>query len=46
MKFQRRKTMSRNFDNWLATMKDSVATWTYYTDFAKALPKDAAKYFR
>lgn len=25
----------RNFDNWLSTMKDSIATWTYYTDFNK-----------
>ena len=25
----------RNFDAWLATMKDSIATWTYYTDFPK-----------
>lgn len=26
---------SRNFELWLSTMKDSVSTWTYYTDFAK-----------
>ncbi len=26
---------NRNFDKWLATMKDSIATWTYYTDFDK-----------
>lgn len=25
----------RNFNAWLATMKDSIATWTYYTDFPK-----------
>jgi len=25
----------RNFNTWLSTMKDSVATWTYYTDFQK-----------
>lgn len=25
----------RDFDIWLETMKDSIATWTYYTDFAK-----------
>lgn len=27
--------MKRNFEEWLKTMKDSIATWTYYTDFAK-----------
>ena len=27
--------MKRNFDEWLLTMKDSVASWTYYTDFRK-----------
>lgn len=27
--------MKRNFDEWLLTMKDSVASWTYYTDFQK-----------
>ena len=26
---------NRDFDLWLSTMKDSVATWTYYTDFDK-----------
>ena len=26
---------NRNFDAWLSTMKDSIATWTYYTDFNK-----------
>ena len=26
---------NRDFNTWLSTMKDSVATWTYYTDFAK-----------
>lgn len=25
----------RNFESWLSNMKDSVATWTYYTDFKK-----------
>lgn len=25
----------RNFKNWLSTMKDSIATWDYYTDFNK-----------
>ena len=25
----------RNFDEWLDTMTDSVANWTYYTDFEK-----------
>lgn len=25
----------RNFDKWLDTMTDSVASWTYYTDFEK-----------
>lgn len=27
--------MKRNFNEWLSTMKDSVATWNYYTDFKK-----------
>lgn len=27
--------MTRNFNKWLSTMKDSIATWTYYTDFEK-----------
>ena len=27
--------MRRNFDAWLLTMKDSIATWSYYTDFSK-----------
>ena len=26
---------SRDFEQWLSTMKDSIATWTYYTDFNK-----------
>lgn len=26
---------NRDFNQWLSTMKDSVATWTYYTDFDK-----------
>lgn len=28
--------MKRDFDKWLLTMKDSIATWNYYTDFKKA----------
>lgn len=28
--------MKRKFKDWLSTMKDSIATWTYYTDFEKA----------
>ncbi|MDY4788885.1 MAG: type II restriction endonuclease [Bacilli bacterium] len=27
--------MKRNFNDWLNTMKDSIATWNYYTDFEK-----------
>ena len=27
--------MNRNFNQWLSTFKDSIATWTYYTDFNK-----------
>ena len=27
--------MKRNFNEWLSTMKDSIATWRYYTDFEK-----------
>ncbi len=27
--------MNRDFDKWLKTMKDTVATWTYYVDFKK-----------
>lgn len=27
--------MKRNFEAWLLTMKDSIATWNYYTDFPK-----------
>lgn len=27
--------MKRNFESWLLTMKDSIATWNYYTDFSK-----------
>ncbi len=26
---------NRDFNAWLSTMKDSIATWTYYTDFNK-----------
>lgn len=28
--------MGRNFNEWLSTMRDSIATWKYYTDFEKA----------
>lgn len=27
--------MERNFNEWLSTMRDSIATWRYYTDFEK-----------
>ena len=27
--------MKRNFKEWLSTMRDSIATWKYYTDFEK-----------
>ena len=27
--------MERNFEQWLSTFKDSIATWSYYTDFDK-----------
>ena len=27
--------MKRDFNTWLSTMKDSIATWKYYTDFEK-----------
>ncbi len=27
--------MARNFKDWLATFKDSIADWNYYTDFNK-----------
>lgn len=26
---------NRDFNQWLSTMKDTIATWTYYTDFQK-----------
>ena len=26
---------NRDFNTWLSSMKDSIATWTYYTDFEK-----------
>ncbi|MGP1413566.1 MAG: type II restriction endonuclease [Bacillales bacterium] len=26
---------NRNFNKWISTMKDSIATWNYYTDFDK-----------
>jgi len=28
--------MSRNFNEWLSTFEDSIASWKYYTDFDKA----------
>ena len=27
--------MKRDFNEWLSTMKDSISTWKYYTDFEK-----------
>ena len=27
--------MKRNFNEWLSTMRDSIAAWNYYTDFEK-----------
>ena len=27
--------MKRHFNEWLSTMRDSIATWRYYTDFEK-----------
>ena len=27
--------MKRNFNEWLSTMRVSIATWNYYTDFEK-----------
>ncbi len=27
--------MKRNFNDWLSGFRDSIATWTYYTDFEK-----------
>ncbi len=27
--------MKKDFNNWLSTMKDSIATWDYYVDFKK-----------
>lgn len=27
--------MKRHFNTWLSTMRDSIATWRYYTDFEK-----------
>lgn len=27
--------MTRDFEKWLSTMKDSIANWSYYTDFPK-----------
>ena len=26
---------NRDFDKWLSTMNDSIATWKYYTDYEK-----------
>lgn len=26
---------NRNFEEWLSTMTDTIADWTYYTDFSK-----------
>lgn len=26
---------NRNFEEWLTTMTDTIADWTYYTDFQK-----------
>ena len=26
---------NRNFENWFSSMRDTIATWTYYTDFPK-----------
>ena len=31
--------MKRNFNEWLSTFKDSIATWNYYTDFDKVYSK-------
>ena len=30
---------NRDFDKWLSTMNDSIATWKYYTDFEKSIQK-------
>ena len=27
--------MKRNFNEWLNTFRESIATWRYYTDFEK-----------
>ena len=27
--------MSRNFEEWLSTFRETIATWDYYTDFNK-----------
>ena len=27
--------MKRNFNDWLSAMRDTIATWRYYTDFEK-----------
>lgn len=34
--------MKRNFGEWLVTMRDSIATWSYYTDFKKVYNNVAA----
>ena len=26
---------NRDFNTWLSTMKDNIATWTYYTDLKR-----------
>ena len=31
--------MKRDFNTWLSSMKDSIASWTYYTDFQKVYHK-------
>ena len=36
---------NRDFDKWLSTMNDSIATWKYYTDFEKVY-KNAEKSFQ
>lgn len=37
--------MSRDFNSWLDTMTDTVASWTYYTDFPKVY-RNVDKYKR
>ena len=38
--------MKRNFNEWLSTMKDSIATWKYYTDFEKVCTSSGAGIYR